>query len=149
MSRLPALFILALLPALAACRAPSYHYKAPVPAQNRLPMKAVVWQFNDQTPASADSLTKTGSAWRAPLYMDFLSSALATELEARLVESARVEQDSSNQLMLEESGTQLFLEGSVGEASWTRSRSEGGSYRPKLTLNAKIRTSSRRSSARC
>ena len=38
--------------------------------------------------------------------------------------------------MLEESGTQLFLEGSVEEASWTRSRSEGGSYRLKLTLNA-------------
>ena len=133
-----AFFIVALVPALAACRAPSHHYKALAAAKTRLPIKAVVWQFNDQTPASADSLTKTGSAWRAPLYMDFLSSALATDLEARLVESARVEVNSSDQLILAEHGTSLYLEGTVEEASWTRSASGQGSYRLKIALSATL-----------
>jgi len=156
MNRFIAFFLLALLPALSGCLGPSFRYEPSAIAEKRLPIRAVVWLFKDETPDAPASrsaspwdsspvfqsnLTRGGSLWRPRLTMDFLSSPMGAALEAQLTESAAVVEPSAGSYPIieeESKGARLFVEGTVQEASWTHSRSNGGSYRLKVALSATL-----------
>jgi hypothetical protein len=73
--------------------------------------------------------------------MDLLSAALASELQARLAQSARVVEDTTGAHATREEeshGARLFVAGTMQEASWTRPRSGIGSYRLKVALSATL-----------
>jgi hypothetical protein len=138
MNRYIALFILGLLPTLSGCLERPYPYKPPEAAEKRLPFRAVVWVFKDETPdvpggLSApqkdgprviwSNLTRSASPWRPRLTMDYLSSAMAAEIQARLMQTADVVAGDSYgfyPIVEEEAkGARLFVEGTVQQASWT------------------------------
>jgi hypothetical protein len=73
--------------------------------------------------------------------MDGLSSLLAAELKASLAQSADVAKPVSGRDIIGDEksrGVRLFVNGTVQEASWIRSRSGGGSYRLKVSLSAAL-----------
>ncbi|MCX5796799.1 MAG: hypothetical protein NTY77_14990 [Elusimicrobia bacterium] len=141
-----------LLAVLAACVQPNISYEPGPTAQNRLPIRAVVWLIKEQPPEPPTgrpatdapmetSLTKNGSLWRPQLTMQVLSRALAAEIEARVAENAEVVECSYNNCPIvaeEQAGARLFVEGTVVEAVASRSRGGNQVYRLKIDLSATL-----------
>lgn len=156
MAKLPTVAYAMLLAAsLASCRMAQLEPIGQAPAQDRLPLKAVVWAFKDATPdrpASRETapdgstvfqfnLTRGGSNWRPELDMRLLGRVFAQELQAQLVESAEMVDPAGGSLpMVEEErkGARLFVEGTVEEAVWLRPRAGAGSYRLMATFRATL-----------
>lgn len=133
-----------------------YHYEPSATAEKRLPFRAVVWVFKDDTPDSPGGrslsqkdgspliwscLTRSESPWRPRLTMEFLSSAMAAEVRARLMQTADVKEGGNGFYPIvdeEAKGARLFVEGTVQKATWTRSRVGGGIYRLTIDLSATV-----------
>jgi single-stranded DNA-binding protein len=73
--------------------------------------------------------------------MERLSAALASELQARLAETAEVGEEVEGARNIQErksQGARLFVEGTVQQAAWTRPDSGGGDYRIQIELSATL-----------
>jgi hypothetical protein len=153
MHRVISLLFLALAAAFSGCGEPPFHYEPPFMVTDRHPFNAVVWVFKDESPEAPAfaihspedgsavynfSLTRGGSAWRPQLSMERLSAALAAEIQAKVTETAEVREDAGGTVEAEAQGTKLFVEGTVQEASWKRTKSGGGTFHLKIDLAATV-----------
>jgi hypothetical protein len=152
MNKITAFFSLGMVCALTGCVESSISYVPSPTAQDRLPIRAVVWLLKDQTtrapigqPAAdapkETSLTKEESSWRPQLTMQVLSDALAAEIKARVAQDAEVVEcryDNCPIIAEEQAGFRLLVEGTVVEAVSRRPRNGSEVYRLKLELSATV-----------